>query len=152
MNIEKYCTECGKYGTYQPNDTICFYCGEQDSFSMFSCTKENMSEEISNMINEVVTDGLHFERKADGVIYVNNSQNISPSLSAKTPECKVISAEEIAKKLHAYDNFLEAMECETRSDTEASMAINAILHAFRMQFCDYYFHDKDYKQWESNSQ
>ena len=61
---------------------------------------------------------------------------------------KFITGEEIAKKLHAFDNFLEAMVGES----EGHNSYIATLHAFRMQFLDYYYHDKDYHHWESNSQ
>ena len=62
--------------------------------------------------------------------------------------CKLLNAEEIAKKLHAYDNFLEAMNVESGGYNPYI----CMLHAFRMQFLDYYFHDKDYNTWENNSQ
>ena len=62
--------------------------------------------------------------------------------------CKLLNAEEIAKKLHAFDNFLEAMAGESQNNH----SYIATLHAFRMQFLDYYYHDKDYHNWESNSQ
>lgn len=61
---------------------------------------------------------------------------------------KFITGEEIAKKLHSFDNYLQHMQAYPNGNDSTY----AILAAFRMQFCDYYFKDKDYKQWESNSE
>lgn len=54
-------------------------------------------------------------------------------------------AQEIAKKLQGFDNYLEAVDIIPISGNRLQM----VLAAFRMQFLDYYKPDGD---WESNSQ
>ena len=55
---------------------------------------------------------------------------------------------ETARKLHSFDNFLHKMEGWSSND----VATQATICAFRMQFAEYYFQDKNYNTWESNSQ
>jgi hypothetical protein len=80
----------------------------------------------------------------------HDSHYTNQNFTKTTPNCphKFITSEEIAKKLHGFDNFLYQIGGRLNED----LASYAILEAFRMQFHDYYFRDKNYKQWDENNQ